>query len=56
MDPPTERWPVFPTLNQRTLGGLGQEELADRGEQSETIDERRDDYTPTPLVPLLEDR
>jgi len=22
MDPPTERWPVFPTFDQRTLAGL----------------------------------
>jgi len=39
MNPPTERWPVFPTFDQRTLAGLMQEELADRGEQSDTIDE-----------------
>jgi hypothetical protein len=31
MDPPTERWPVFPTFDQRTLAGLVQDELADRG-------------------------
>lgn len=55
MDPPTERWSVFPTLDQRTLGGLVQEELADRGEQSETIDERRDEYTRDLLLALDED-
>jgi len=27
MDPPTERWPVFPTFDQRTLAGLIQNEL-----------------------------
>ena len=27
MDPPTDRWPVFPTLDQRTLAELVQEEL-----------------------------
>jgi integrase len=44
MDPPTERWPVFPTLDQRTLAELVQEELADRGEQSEAIEGLRDEY------------
>ena len=29
MDPPTDRWPVFPTLDQRTLATLVQDELAD---------------------------
>jgi len=31
MDPPTDRWPVFPTFDQRTLAGLVQDELAERG-------------------------
>ena len=44
-DPPTERWPVFPTLDQRTLAELVQEELADWGEPSEAIDERRGDHS-----------
>jgi len=30
VDPPTERWPVFPTFDQRTLAGVIQDELADR--------------------------
>jgi integrase len=55
MDPPTERWPVFPTLDQRTLTGLVQEELADRGEQSDAIDERRDEYARDLLLALDED-
>jgi len=39
MDPPTERWPVFPTFDQRTLAGLVQDEFADRGERlSETAE------------------
>ena len=33
MDPPTGRWPVFPTFDQRTLATLIQDELADRGEE-----------------------
>ena len=55
LDPPTERWPVFPTLDQRTLAELVQQELADRGEQSETIDERRGEYARDLLLALDED-
>ena len=55
MDPPTERWPVFPTLDQRTLAELVQEELADRGEPSEAIDERRGEYARDLLLALDED-
>jgi integrase len=55
MDPPTERWPVFPTLDQRTLAALVQEELADRGEPSQTIDERRAEYARDLLLALDED-
>jgi hypothetical protein len=55
MDPPIERWPVFPTLDQRTLAGLVQEELADRGVQSETIGERREEYVRDLLLALEED-
>jgi integrase len=55
MDPPTDRWPVFPTLDQRTLAELVQEELADRGEPSEAIDERRGEYARDLLLALDED-
>ncbi|ERG99069.1 MAG: hypothetical protein J07HQX50_00211 [Haloquadratum sp. J07HQX50] len=55
MDPPMERWPAFPTLNQRTLAGLVQGELADRGEQSDTINEQRDEYARDLLLVLDED-
>ncbi|WP_436936570.1 tyrosine-type recombinase/integrase [Halovenus marina] len=55
LDPPAERWPVFPTLDQRTLAELVHEELADRGEQSETIEERRDEYARDLLLALDED-
>jgi integrase len=55
MDPPMERWPVFPTLDQRTLAELFQGELADRGEQSDTIDERREEYARDLLLALEED-
>jgi hypothetical protein len=55
MDPPTERWPVFPTFDQRTLAGLVQEELADRGEHPDKIDEQRAGYARDLLLALDED-
>jgi hypothetical protein len=55
MDPPTDQWPVFPTFDQRTLAELVQEELADRGEQSEAIDERCEEYARDLLLVLDED-
>jgi hypothetical protein len=55
MDPPTERWPVFPTFDQRTLAELVQEELAERGERLEAIGERRDEYARDLLLALDED-
>ena len=54
LDPPTERWPVFPTFDQRTLAGLVQDELADRGERPETIGERREAYSRDLLLALEE--
>jgi integrase len=55
MDPPTERWPVFPTLDQRTLAELLQEELADRGAHPDVIEERREEYVRDLLLALDED-
>ncbi len=55
MDPPTGRWPVFPTFDQRTLAGLVQDELADRGEHTEAIAERREEYARDLLLALDED-
>jgi integrase len=55
LDPPTERWPVFPTFDQRTLAGLVREQLADRGESPEAIAERRDAYARDLLLALDED-
>ena len=40
MDPPTDRWPVFPTFDQRTLAELVHDELADRGERTGAIEEQ----------------
>ncbi|WP_424005155.1 phage integrase SAM-like domain-containing protein (plasmid) [Haloarcula salina] len=55
MDPPTDRWPVFPTFGQRTLATLVRDELADRGRRPAAIDERRDDYARDLLLALEED-
>ena len=55
IDPSTDRWPVFPTLDQRTLGELVQKELADRGARADTIDERRGEYARDLLLALDED-
>ena len=55
MDPPTDRWPVFPTFDQRTLSMLVQDTLADRGLQPDEIDERRDEYARDLLLTLDED-
>jgi integrase len=55
LDPPTERWPVFPTFDQRTLVGLVQDELVDRGERSNTIEEHRGEYVRDLLLVLEED-
>ncbi|WP_255153131.1 tyrosine-type recombinase/integrase [Halorarius halobius] len=55
MDPPTDRWPVFPTFDQRSLANVVREELTDRGEHAEAIQERRDAYTRDLLLALEED-
>jgi len=55
MDPPTERWPVFSTFDQRTLAEFVEEELAERGEHPEAITERRDEYARDLLLALDED-
>ena len=52
MDPPTERWPVFPTFDQRTLATLVQDELSDRGETSENIEAHRAEYARDHLLAL----
>jgi integrase len=55
MEPPTERWPVFPTFDQRTLAGFVQEELADRGNVPDTIAKTRERYARDLLLALDED-
>lgn len=55
MDPPTDRWPVFPTFDQRTLATLVKEELADRGERPEEIEDHRASYARDLLLALDED-
>jgi len=52
VDPPTERWPVFPTLDQRTLGDLVSAALADRGLREDEIEARRDGYVRDLLLAL----
>ncbi len=55
MDPPADQWPVFPTLDQRTLATHVREELADRGLQPDLIDGRRDEFARDLLLALEED-
>jgi len=55
LKPPTERWPVFPTFDQRTLGTLVQEELADRGHQPAAIEDRRTEFVRDLLLALEDD-
>ena len=55
MDPPTERWPVFPTFDQRTLATLVREQLADRGAHPDSVDERRAEYARDLLLALDKD-
>ena len=55
VNPPTERWPVFPTFDQRTLANLVREELAERGAKPQTIEEQRDEYARDLLLTLDED-
>ena len=55
LDPPTERWPVFPSFDQRTLATLVKDELADRGLHSDAIDGQRDEYARDLLLALAED-
>jgi integrase len=55
VDPPSDRWPVFPTFDYRTLSTLVQDELADRGFRPGRIDEKRDEYPRDLLVALEED-
>jgi integrase len=50
--PPTERWPVFPTFDQRTLATLVREELTDRGLRPDDIDDRRDGFARDLLLAL----
>jgi hypothetical protein len=52
IDPPTDRWSVFPTFDQRTLAGLMQEDIADRGERPDATDQRREEYACDLLLAL----
>ncbi|ELZ19936.1 hypothetical protein C475_21599 [Halosimplex carlsbadense 2-9-1] len=52
VDPPDDRWPVFPTLDRRTLGALVEEALADRGHRPEDIEAHRDEHARDLLLAL----
>ncbi|MFD1647861.1 site-specific integrase [Haloarchaeobius litoreus] len=52
LDPPSDRWPVFPTFDQRTLAGLVQDGLADRGLRPGEIDDRRGEHARDLLLAL----
>ena len=55
IDPPTDRWPVFPTFDQQTLATLVREELADQGLRPEAIAEHREASARDLLLALKED-
>jgi len=55
LDPPSDRWPVFPTFDRRTLADRVREELADRGLTPDAIEERRENAARDLLVALDED-
>ncbi|WP_283402478.1 phage integrase SAM-like domain-containing protein [Halorubrum sp. DM2] len=55
LNPPTDRWPVFPTFDQRTLADLINTELSNRGEQPAAIDDRREEYARDFLLALEAD-
>ncbi len=55
VDPPDDRWPVFPTFDQRTLADRVETELADRGVRPEAITERRDAHARDLLLALEAD-
>ena len=44
LDPPSDRWPVFPSFDRRTLSRLVRDELADRGLSSRAIEGRCNDF------------
>lgn len=55
LDPPSERWPVFPTLHYGTISDRLHTELADRGLTDEEIEDRRDAHEYDLFLALAED-
>jgi integrase len=55
LDPPADQWPVFPTLDPRTLASVVTEELADRGLKPDDITARRDEHVRDLLLALDDD-
>jgi hypothetical protein len=55
MDPPTERWLVFPTFDQRMLAELVEVVLAEQKECPDLIIERSHQYVGDLLLALNKD-
>lgn len=55
LNPPSERWPVFPTLHYNSLREQVQQELADRGFSEREIAEHREEYIDDLFLALDED-
>ena len=55
LDPPTERWPVFPTFSQQTLGSLVKTKLTERGLKPAAVNDRRDEFVHDLLLALEDD-
>ena len=55
LDPPTDRWPVFPTFDRRTLATLVEEGLAGRGSKPEEIAELRGEHARDLLLAIARD-
>ena len=55
LDPPSDRWPVFPTLAPQVLARRVTEELAERGHPEGAIDARRGEFARDLLLALAAD-
>lgn len=54
VDPPSDRWPVFPRFDQRTLADRVRDELTDRGLKPDAIEARRDTHARDLLLAIAE--
>jgi integrase len=55
LDPPSDRWPVFPTLAHQVLARHVTTELAERGYRDGEIDDRREEFARDFLLALAAD-